>query len=633
MANVESPEAPIEESNTGTTPTVDGKARNPWAFIPSLYFMQGLPVMIVQSMSVTMYKKMGVDNAQIGLWTSLIAFPWIAKMLWGPLVDTSGQKRGWIVVMQAAIIALLGALALSMQAGAFLPISLGLMFTIAFFSATHDIAADGFYLLALKEKAQAFFVGIRSASFRLATIFTTGVLVVIAGRFEKVGMPIPQTWTIALLVGAGAYLIFYLYGLWAYPKPVTDVPQQSVDIPRIARSFGQILLMMAALFLIGRLIVIGAASLNAVLPKPLFTKSVELTPLFLPTSPNHMEFVEQSRIQEEATVLGTNVQDEAAIKAGTSRPSPFFSQDVSLPYAAQLTLSLLIIAAAYLSTRELFRRTGMGPAAREYFGEHKIWAILGFILFYRFGESMISKMSSPFLLDPANKGGLGVATEAVGVITGTVGVLGLTVGGLLGGWLISKYGIKKCIWPMVLALNIPNLFYLWLANSKPTSPLSEKIATDTLPWAHINVGDPSSGALMAVWDFVANIPSQIYNLFLLLFEALRDPVGQVIVVDQFGYGFGFSAYMVYLMFLAQGSKMQTSHYAISTGLMALGAQIAGITSGYLQMAFAGPASAPNSNAYYQFFFAVCLCTIPGMLMLFFIPMNKQDLKVAPVDID
>jgi PAT family beta-lactamase induction signal transducer AmpG len=576
-----SDEAQIEEGNAEPTPTVDGKVRSPWTFVPSLYFMQGLPVMVVQSMSVTMYKKMGVDNAQIGLWTSLIAFPWIVKMLWGPLVDTSGLKRGWIVTMQAAIIAGLGALAFTMGSDSFLPLSLAAMFMIAFMSATHDIAADGFYLLALKEKAQAFFVGIRSASFRLATIFTTGVMVVIAGRLEANGTPIPRTWTIAILVGAGVYALLYAYGHWAYPRPVSDVPKKAVDIPKIAQSFGQILLMMAALFLIGRLVVIGAAATNGLFPKPVFTKSVELTPLFLPTSATHVDEVRESRVLEEAEKVGVQPADDKAQKAANARPSAFFTPAVQIPYGLQLVFSLAVIGAAYLSTRELFRRTGMGPAATEYFGENKIVAILGFILFYRFGESMISKMSSPFLLDPAEKGGLGVSTETVGYITGTVGVIALTVGGLLGGWLISEYGIKKCIWPMVLALNIPNLFYVWAAFAKP-----------------------GAGAVTGL-----------------------------IAADQFGYGFGFAAYMVYLMFLAQGSKMQTSHYAISTGLMALGAQIAGITSGYLQMAFAGPASAPNSQAYFQFFIAVVLCTIPGMVLLFFIPMDKQDLKVAPVDID
>jgi MFS family permease len=569
------------ENEIEPTPTVDGKARSPWAFVPSLYFMQGLPVMVVQQMSATMYKSMGVDNAQIGLWTSLIAFPWIVKLLWGPLVDTSGTKRGWIVTMQALLIAALGLLATTITQSAFLPLSLAAMFLIAFFSATHDIAADGFYLLALKEKAQAFFVGIRSACFRLATIFCTGVLVVIAGRLEKTGTPIPQAWAIALGGGALVYGLLYIFGLWAYPRPIPDVPQKKVDVARILASFGQILLMVLALFLMGRLLVIGAGSVNSLLPKPIFTKSAELTPLFLPTHASHLDEVKAIHIQEEVEKSGKPATDEGAVKAANARPKPFFSETLAIPYAFQLLISLAIIGTAFFSTRELFRRTGMGPAASEYFGQDRIVAILGFILFYRFGESMISKMSSPFLLDPPAKGGLGVSTEQVGYITGTVGIIALTVGGLLGGWLISKFGIKKCIWPMVLSLNIPNLFYVWAAFAKP------------------GVG----------------------------------AVTGLIAVDQFGYGFGFAAYMVYLMFLSQGSKMQTSHYAISTGLMALGAQVAGIMSGYLQMAFAGSAANPNPMAYGQFFIAVCFCTIPGMAMLFFIPMNKEDLKVAPVDID
>src|SRR5688572_10078521 len=153
---------PVEDANPGASP------RNPWWFVPSLYFMQGLPVVIVQQMSVTMYKKMGVSNAEIGLWTSLIAWPWIAKMLWGPLVENNGTRRSWIIWMQALMIAGLGVAAFSMGQPAFFGISLAVFFVIAFLSATHDIAADGFYLLALKEKHQSAFVGIRSAFFRLA---------------------------------------------------------------------------------------------------------------------------------------------------------------------------------------------------------------------------------------------------------------------------------------------------------------------------------------------------------------------------------------------------------------------------------------------------------------------------------
>lgn len=546
-------------STHAPAPELDGEPRiNPWLFVPTLYFLQGIPVVIVQQMSVTMYKKMGVDNAQIGLWTSLIAWPWTVKMLWGPLVDRYGTKRSWVVVMQALILAALLASAFGITQAAFLPVTLGIFFVVAFLSATHDIAADGFYLLALPERLQAFYVGVRSAFFRLAMIFATGGLVVIAGRMESQGTPIPQTWLAALGIGAITYGALAAYNAWALPKPKADSVHEPVALGKILGSFAQVLLMLVALFLIGRLIVMGAAALNPLFPSPLFTPLNELTPLF---------------------IQSTSDQGIGIMAAAPTRPFPFVSQDLTVPFAIQLGISLAIIAAGYLSTVNLFRRIGMGPAAAEYFGQRRILAVLSFILFFRFGESMIGKMSSPFLLDPIEKGGLGVTTEQVGLITGTIGIVGLTAGGLLGGLAISKFGIKKCIWPMVMCLNIPNLFYVWAAFTKP--------------------------GLGAVTGLIA--------------------------VDQFGYGFGFSAYMVYLMFIAQGSRFQTSHYAISTGLMAFGAMLAGILSGNLYQTIAtrvGPAA-----SYGWFFIVVCLCTLPGMLTLFFIPMDKEDVKTAPIEID
>jgi PAT family beta-lactamase induction signal transducer AmpG len=536
---------------------------NPWLFVPTLYFLQGIPVVIVQQMSVTMYKTMGVDNAQIGLWTSLIAWPWTVKMLWGPLVDRYGTKRAWVVVMQGLIFLALLAAAFGVIQGAFLPITLGIFFLVAFLSATHDIAADGFYLLAMPERLQAFFVGVRSAFFRLAMIFATGGLVVVAGKMQEGGMATPQTWLAALGIGAITYGVFALWNAFILPRPKTeDVEKEPFALGRILGSFAQVLFMLVALFLAGRFVVMGAGALNSILPKPLFTPLNELTPLFLQSFEGQGQ-----QIMEEAKRLGQK------------RQYPFFSDTLVVPLAVQYATSLIAILAGYFSTVRLFRRIGMGPAAAEYFGQRRILAVLSFILFFRFGESMISKLSSPFLLDPVEKGGLGVATADVGLITGTIGILGLTAGGLLGGVAISKFGIKRCIWPMVLCLNIPNLFYVWAAFAKP--------------------------GLGAVTGLIA--------------------------VDQFGYGFGFSAYMVYLMFISQGSRFKTSHYAISTGLMAFGAMLAGILSGNLYETIAnrvGPAA-----SYGWFFVAVCLCTIPGMLTLFFIPMDKEDIRTAPVEID
>jgi MFS transporter, PAT family, beta-lactamase induction signal transducer AmpG len=586
-------------------PSGSGGARaNPWKFVPTLYFLQGIPNVIVTTMAVALYKRLDVPNDQIGVLISLMSLPWTIKPLWGPLVDNSGTKRGWILATQALIAFGLGIAAFAVSLPIFLAITLVAFFLIAFLSATHDIAADGFYLLALDEKRQAAYVGLRSLFFRFAMVFGSGFLVAYAGKLELVDKPAgapadwmpalatrQSAWTTALFVGAGIYAIFWLYHFWALPKPAQDERRAPAKALMLLLSFVQIVLLLIGVVLLGRWFVTLLAWLNEALHAAsasipmLFTPSEHLTPLFLPAE---------------------------LAKAQASAAS--YLQPTVAPFAIQALLSLFGIALAYFSTKNLFTRIGMGSAAREYFSQERIMAVIAFILFYRFGESMISRMSQPFLLDPAEKGGLAVATQAVGVLWGTVGVAALAIGGILGGWVIAKWGIKRCIWFMVAALNLPNLFYLWLALTRPESPLSEKIVNDSLPFRHTVIA--TSGAMQPVLDFVANIPNQVYNLGLLIFEAFKDPVGQVIFVDQFGYGFGFAAFMVYLMFISQGAKFKTSHYAISTGLMALGANIAGGLSGYLQV----------SLGWKNFFIAVCLLTIPGMITLFFIPLKGEDIR-------
>lgn len=583
--------------------------RSPWRFVPTLYFLQGIPVVVVQTVSVTLYKNLGVPNDQIGLWTSLIAWPWIAKMLWGPLVESSATRRDWVVWTQTLLIAALGVTALGVPQPAFLALTLGLFFGVAFLSATHDVAADGFYLLALKQQEQAFFVGIRSTAFRLAMIFGGGFLVAYAGKLhDEQGMEYPQAWRSVLLLAAVVYAAFFAYNLWAMPRPALDVRQRSPAVGELLLRFAQMAVLLAGLFLVGRWIVLVTGWLNSSLTgmgvPMVFAPTQDLTPLFLPAFEGH---------------------------AADVKPYPFLTSSLVLPVALQAILSLALIGGAVASTRQMFRKIGMGPSARSYFNQNKIMAILGFVLFYRFGEVMIGKMSSPFLLDPVEKGGLAVGNQAVGVLVGTIGVLGLLLGGIAGGALIAKKGIKKCLWPMVLALNVPNLLYVWLAFGQPKSPLAEKIANDGIAFMHVDVSSWAQGAIQPFADFLVNIPSQLYNLFLLMFEAIKDPVGQVVLVDQFGYGFGFSAYMVFLMFISQTTKdKQTSHYALSTGLMALGAMFAGIVSGYVQQYFGNNYGAMG---YAYFFIAVLVCTIPGMITLLFIPKDGEDIRQATVELD
>ncbi|HNV72423.1 MAG TPA: MFS transporter, partial [Candidatus Ozemobacteraceae bacterium] len=196
---------------------------NPWLFVPALFFLEGIPYFIVSTISVTMFKKLGVANDQIGLWTSLITWPWIVKMLWGPLVESTSTKRKWILGTQIAAIVTMALVSLTITSENFLYPTLVVLTVLAFLSATHDIAADGFYLLALAPEDQAYFVGIRSTAYRLANVFCNGGLVYLAGVFENTpGVAVAEAWRNIILIGAGVYLLFVVLGYSAMPKPRQD---------------------------------------------------------------------------------------------------------------------------------------------------------------------------------------------------------------------------------------------------------------------------------------------------------------------------------------------------------------------------------------------------------------------------
>ena len=409
---------------------------SPWLFVPTLNFVQGVPYVIINSVSVVFYKQLGVDNAEIALWTSFLYLPWVLKMFWGPIVDGYQTKRNWVIYTQFALVCCLLCLAFSLQLTNFFFVSLLILAVTAFVSASHDIAADGLYMLALSAKEQAMFVGIRSVFYRLATIFASGVVVVLAGQIQETLGNVTLSWTVAIAASASIFAAFLVFHWFTLPTPSTDVEQHSA----------------------------------------------------------------------------------VSVKA-------FYSKVI-----------------------------------KSYFSQQRIWAILAFILLYRFGEAMLVKLTAPFLLDTTASGGLGLSTSEVGLIYGTVGTIALVVGGVLGGALIAQYGLKGTIWFMALALNLPNLVYVYLAYTHPS-----------------------------------------LNLVYLL-----------VALEQFGYGLGTAAYSIYLIYVAQ-EEYKTSHFAISTGIMALGMMLPGLISGYLQQALGYPI----------FFILVFLLTIPGMATLFFIPLDAD----------
>jgi MFS transporter, PAT family, beta-lactamase induction signal transducer AmpG len=417
-------------------------SRNPWFFLPSLYFAEGLPYVLINTVSVILYKRMGIDNVDIALWTSWLYLPWVIKMFWGPFVDVYSTKRKWILTTQSAMSLCMFLIAFSLRSEGFFYLSLAAFFVGAFVSATYDIAADGFYMLALPEKEQALFVGLRAGFYRLAMIFGTGLLVYVAGMLEISTGNISRSWSMIMALSGVMFAATAIYHKFLLPFPTSD---------------------------------------------------------------------------------------------GRTAPS------------------------------EKNNKSSFGEVLRAYFRQEKIGVMLAFILFYRLGEAMLLKLVSPFLLDQVGAGGLGITTKEVGLVYGTIGVVCLVGGGILGGWLIARFGFKRCVWPMVVIMHLPDLFFVYMAYSQPGIGL-------------------------------------VYPL---------------VALEQFGYGLGFTVFTVYLMYSATG-KYKTSHYAISTGIMALGMMLPGFVSGWLQ----------HAVGYRMFFVIVCMLTVPGMLTIPFLPQDRLKMSRA-----
>ena len=199
-------------------------SRNPWAWVPTLYVAEGIPYVMAMTVSVVMYKRLGISNTDIALYTSWLYLPWVIKPLWSPFIDILRTKRYWIVLMQLLIGASLACVALTLPASRFFQYTLAFFWIMAFSSATHDTAADGFYMLGLPQHHQAAFVGVRTTFYRIATIATKGGLVIFAGFLEGSGRDIPTAWAMALFAAAAAMAALCLYHFFALPCPAADRP-------------------------------------------------------------------------------------------------------------------------------------------------------------------------------------------------------------------------------------------------------------------------------------------------------------------------------------------------------------------------------------------------------------------------
>ena len=415
------------------------KRRSPWSWIPTLYMAEALPYVAVMTISTTMYKRLGISNTDIALYTGWLYLPWVIKPFWSPFVDLVKTKRWWSVTMQYLFALGFAAIALALPTSMFFRLTLAAFWLVAFTSATHDIAADGYYMHALDDHEQSLYVGIRSTFYRIASIVGQGLLVILAGHLEESTGNIPLAWTVTFGVMSAFFLVTAFYHQLILPRAVSDHAATDMKASTIAHDF-----------------------LNTF--KTFFTK------------------------------------------------------------------------------------------------ENAFVAIL-FMLLYRLPEAQLVKLINPFMLDPIDKGGLGLTTEQVGIVYGTMGIIGLTIGGILGGIAAAHGGLKRWLWPMVCAITLPDLVYVYLSYVQPENILM---------------------------------------------------VNACVFIEQFGYGFGFTAYMLYLIYFSEGTH-KTAHYAICTGFMALGMMLPGMMAGWLQ----------ETIGYPHFFLWTIICCIATFAVAAFIKIDPE----------
>jgi PAT family beta-lactamase induction signal transducer AmpG len=425
------------------------KSINPWFWVPTLYFLQGIPYFLVNNISMVMFNQMGVPNGEMSFFTTLLYFPWALKFLWAPFVDLIRTKRWWFLTMQFLMLGLAVLTIFSIPQpdpatiaamGTEVKLFMGVLIAfiiMAFASATHDIAADGFYMLALTSGVQAEMIGWRSVFYRLSNVFCNSALIAIPGiiydwTIKQGEQNMPLAWKVTMVITAVIFALMAVWHMFFTPRPDADKPNAETSVKDIISGFGKAF-------------------------------------------------------------------------------------------------------ATY------FTKPGLGIA-------------ILFMLLYRLPEGFLMKMIYPFLLGARETGGLGLTMQELGVVYGAIGVIFLLLGGILGGFYISRVGLKKAFWWMALAMTLPCLSFVYLSMYLPTN--------------------------------------MVY-------------IGIALAIEQFGYGFGFTAYMMYMMFFSEG-EFKTSHYAICTSFMALSMILPGLVAGYIQEAI----------GYQNFFWMVIACSVGTILATF-----------------
>lgn len=615
------------------------KSINPWRWIPTLYFAQGLPYVAVMTISVIMYKRLGMSNTDIALYTGWLGLPWVIKPFWSPFVDIIKTKRWWTLTMQWIVAIALAGIAFTIPTSFYVQFTFAIFMLMGFASATHDIAADGFYMLALTEHEQSLYVGIRSTFYRVATVTGQGLLVILAGLIEMNSGLEPLKINVVADPAAQATAI----GLPQFTSPANDgetanlqfltnasVIRAAVNTPQTVDIgleapvpfAGYAALMRDSVnnlnvrngFVKGSILTANTPATTDKTEESNFKRWVRTT--FGETRESAGQSVNNIAIAAvklnrqpaagETVVLNVTYKDgDQSIKLEQNKLSTrfefneknwdkpaylyfeidhklsekteanFIGSSGNIPLAwlmVFVTLSVFFFGVAIYHSWTLPRPasdashhetdarsifTGFIEAFKTFFTKMPFWqtvAAICFMLFYRFPEAQLTKIIQPFLLDPIDKGGLGLTTGEVGLVYGTVGIIGLTIGGIIGGIAAAKGGLKKWLQPMAWSMSLTCLTFVYLSYFQDHSLLAVNIC---------------------------------------------------VFIEQFGYGFGFTAYMLYLIYYSEG-EFKTSHYAICTGFMALSMML-GMVAGWLQ----------ETIGYRHFFVwtMICCITTIGMAAL------------------
>jgi len=702
-----------------------GRRITPWAWVPSAYFAEGVPYVLTIIVSVVMFKKMGLSNKDIAYYTSWLYLPWMIKPLWSPIVEIFKTKRWWILFMQILMSICMAALAFVIPMPNFFKISIVFLWIIAFSSATHDIACDGFYMLGLTKHQQAGFVGFRATFYRLAMITGQGLLVILAGHIESrsgletvnvnvsavVQSHPPQEYlryvepskqeldalkdkpgmdqlSFYLEKSKGvetkdeaASLAYLAEGIFTRMKKENPEDPMLKDVEQILKSIneplnqflmketnalnadvktleGETRIIVAShdlsipiqlipkndanvtLFTVKKWNILQGQpeekGKEKILKKPgpvkkiwsqsvveplgkflkkYFSEELKTPPAVVgnigyqyihlsKAPPSGQKIIVAFGMKQgdksialkegmrfEFTDQNWNKPVKAAIQMDHTLKEPahalFWTTAGNIPLSWSLVFGLTAAiflmfcvyhffilpypvsdTSRYLEAKEAGQSLTVYDIIKEFFAtfvsffrKKGIVQMLLFLCLYRLGEAQLVKLSAPFLLDPKEKGGVGLTTAQYGIAYGTVGVICLILGGLLGAIMASRDGLKKWLLFMCLAINVPDSVYVFMSYYQPDS-----------------------------------------------FYVVCSCVG----IECFGYGFGFVAYMLYMIVIAEG-KHKTAHYALATGFMALGMMIPGMFSGWVQ----------SIIGYKHFFIWVLIATLPGFLLIYLIPLDPE----------